>query len=90
MTRVLFVAFWMAAWSVTTGALSAQETKGASLQPGEFTTQLNGLKLWHKISGSGPVCLMPTPGWGPSSDLYFRTLQPLETPLFLERLGLGK
>ena len=34
------------------------------LEPGEFTVELNGLKLWFKVSGRGPVCLMPTPAWG--------------------------
>lgn len=60
---------------------------------GEYTTSINGLKLWHKISGAGPVCIVPTPGWGPSSDLYFRTLAPLEerfTLVYLDTRGTGR
>jgi proline iminopeptidase len=63
------------------------------LEPGEFTVELNGLKLWFKVSGRGPVCLMPTPAWGPSSDLYFRTLQRLEdvfTVVNLDSRGTGR
>jgi proline iminopeptidase len=63
------------------------------LHPGEFTAELNGLKLWFKVSGRGPVCLMPTPAWGPSSDLYFRTLQRLEesfTVVYLDSRGTGR
>ena len=57
----------------------AGATVSVVLANGEFTQELNGLKLWYRVSGSGPVCLMPpTPAWGPSSDLYFRTLQSLE------------
>lgn len=64
-----------------------------SLAPGEFTSELNGLKLWYKVSGTGPVCLMPTPAWGPSSDLWFRTLKPLEkifTVVYLDSRGTGR
>lgn len=63
------------------------------LTPGEFTAKLNGLRLWYKVSGQGPVCIMPTPGWGPSSDLYFRTLTPLEdmfTVVYLDTRGTGR
>ena len=64
-----------------------------ALQNGEFTAKLNGLKLWYKVSGQGPVCLMPAPGWGPSSDLYFRTLKSLEktfTIVYLDTRGTGR
>jgi proline iminopeptidase len=64
-----------------------------ALETGEFSADLNGLKLWFKVSGRGPVCLMPTPAWGPSSDLYFRTLQPLErffTVVYLDSRGTGR
>ncbi len=64
-----------------------------AIESGEFTATLNGMKLWYKVSGRGPVCLMPTPGWGPSSDLYFRTLKPLEetfTIVYLDTRGTGR
>src|SRR5271154_1317481 len=64
----------------------------SGLKPGEFTTDINGLRLWYKIAGSGPVCILPTPGWGVSADLYFRTLKPFEkifTMVYLETRGTG-
>ncbi|MCB0172387.1 MAG: alpha/beta hydrolase [Anaerolineae bacterium] len=60
---------------------------------GEYTTRINGLNLWYKISGTGPVCIVPTPGWGPSSDMYFRTLTPFEdrfTLVYLDTRGAGR
>ncbi len=66
---------------------------GLALDSGEFTAELNGLRLWYKVSGSGPVCLMPNPPWGPSSELYFMTLQELEktmTMVYLDCRGTGR
>jgi proline iminopeptidase len=63
------------------------------LKHGEFTVELNGMKLWYKVSGKGPVCLMSTPSWGCSSDLYFRTLGSLEkrfTVVYLDTRGTGR
>lgn len=67
-----------------------KQTDKPTLKSGEFVVQLNGLELWYKVSGKGPVCLMPTPAWGPSSDSYFRTLKPLEkhfTIVYLDSRG---
>lgn len=66
---------------------------GAALKAGEFTAELNGVKQWYKVSGTGPVCLMPSPPWGCSSDLYFRTLKPMEkllTIVYLDSRGCGR
>ena len=63
------------------------------LTQGEFTAELNGLELWYKVSGAGPVCVMLNSAWGPSSDLAFRTLRPLEkmfTVVYLECRGTGR
>lgn len=63
------------------------------LEQGEYTFQANGLTLWFKVSGSGPVCVMPTPGWGVSSDIYFHTLTRLEdhlTMVYLDTRGTGR
>ena len=63
------------------------------LANGEFTARLNRLKLWYRVSGSGPVCLFPSPGWGPSSDLYAKTLNRLEqyfTVVYLDTRGSGR
>ncbi len=78
------------------GLATAQDTSEPPDRPlsqGEFTAELNGLKLWFKVSGAGPVCLMPSPAWGVSSDPYFRTLQPLEktfTIVYLDSRGTGR
>ncbi|HMK39051.1 MAG TPA: alpha/beta hydrolase [Bacteroidota bacterium] len=60
---------------------------------GEFTAEINGLKLWYKVSGRGPVCIFPTPGWGPSSELYYLKMKPLEslfTMIYLDTRGSGR
>jgi proline iminopeptidase len=64
-----------------------------NLKHGEFTARLNSLNLWFKISGQGPPCILPTPGWGPSSELYFLSLTPLEdhlTMIYLDTRGSGR
>ncbi len=75
-------------------ALSQTDTRNnISISNGEFTAQINGLRLWYKVSGTGPVCIHPTPGWGPSSDLYFLKLKPLEstfTMVYLDTRGSGR
>ncbi|MCL5280764.1 MAG: alpha/beta hydrolase [Planctomycetes bacterium] len=74
-------------------ARDAAEPPNRPLSQGEFTAELNGLRLWFKVSGAGPVCLMPSPAWGVSSDPYFRTLQPLEksfTMVYLDSRGTGR
>lgn len=67
--------------------------KKTQISNGQFTAQINGLKLWYKVSGNGPVCIHPTPGWGPSSELYFLNLTPLEemfTMVYLDTRGSGR
>lgn len=64
-----------------------------SPENGEYTVSINGLQLWYKVSGKGPVCLMPTPAWGVSSDLYLRTLKVMEksfTVVYLDSRGTGR
>ncbi len=93
--RFLFwVGFCACLWPL--GLAMAQETPKPPVSPltsGEFTTELNGLQLWYKVSGTGPVCLMPSAAWGSSSDFHFRTLQPLEkifTMVYLDSRGTGR
>lgn len=50
------------------------------LSPGDHFAQINGNKIHYFISGHGPVCLTPAPGWGIGSD-YMRTLKPFEKHL---------
>src|ERR1039457_2932050 len=71
----------------------ADELRGKGLTNGEFTVQINGIKMWYKVSGTGPVCLMPSPAWGMSSDLYIKTLKPMEkifTMVYLDSRACGR
>ena len=74
-------------------SLAPAPCPAAAPEPGEYTAELNGLKHWYRVSGKGPVCLMPSPAWGASSDLYFRTLKQLEkyfTVVYLDSRGCGR
>jgi proline iminopeptidase len=69
------------------------DTTGVQLGSGEFTVENNGLTLWYKVSGRGPVCLLPTPGWGPGSELYYRSMEQMEemfTMVYLDTRGSGR
>ena len=48
------------------------------LLPGEHFAHINGFKMHYYVSGSGPVCLVPSPGWGPSINYLKKSLQPFE------------
>lgn len=83
----------LALWLTMSVSGLAQSAAHNRLDPGEHSVELNGIKLWYKVSGEGPVCLMPTPAWGQSSDLYFRTLQSLEnyfTVVYIDSRGTGR
>lgn len=63
------------------------------LKPGEYTARIGGLLQWFKIRGSGPVCILPTPGWGPSSELYIQSIAKLEesfTVVYFDTRSTGK
>ena len=65
----------------------------SQISDGQFTAKINGLKLWYKVSGNGPICILPTPGHGPSSELYFLNYPPLEemfTMVYLDTRGSGR
>ena len=84
------LAFWLTL-SVSGSGQSVADCD--RLAPGEHSVGLNGIKLWYKVAGEGPVCLMPTPAWGQSSDLYFRTLQSMErhfTVVYIDSRGTGR
>lgn len=48
------------------------------LSKGDHFANINGIRMHYYVSGSGPVCLLPSPGWGPSIGYLKSTLQPLE------------
>ncbi|MGE3843798.1 MAG: alpha/beta fold hydrolase [Vicinamibacterales bacterium] len=86
---------WCVALAAVLGFVAACSGPAAtsSIATGDFLAEINGLTLWYRVAGRGPVCLMPTPAWGPSSDLYFRTLKPLEdyfTIVYLDSRGTGR
>lgn len=48
------------------------------LSKGDHFAPVNGIKIHYYVSGNGPVCLVPTPGWGPSIDYQKNSLTPFE------------
>jgi pimeloyl-ACP methyl ester carboxylesterase len=48
------------------------------LAKGDHFVPLNGVKIHYYVRGKGPLCLLPSPGWGPSIGYLTSTLQPLE------------
>jgi len=63
------------------------------LQSGEYTSELNGLNLWYKVAGQGPVCVLITPGHGAgNAEFYYASMKPLEeiyTMVYLDTRGSG-
>ena len=49
-----------------------------TLSKGDHFAGINGIRMHYYVSGKGPVCLLPSPGWGPSIGYLKSTLQPLE------------
>ena len=47
------------------------------LSKGDHFASVNGIKIHYYVSGTGPVCLLPTPGWGPSINYLKNSLQPV-------------
>ena len=59
---------------------------------GEFLVENNGLKIWYKVSGNGPVCILPSPGWGPGCELYYNSIGEFEenfTMVYVDTRGTG-
>ena len=61
-----------------TFSITTLATAQNKLAKGEHFANINGIKIHYYVAGKGPVCLFPTPGWGPSIEGYRKTLQPLE------------
>ena len=91
--RAFLLALIFHVCSVASLMAATDHARDSSLANGEYVAEINGIKLWYKVSGTGPVCLLPTPGWGPSSDLYFLRFTPLETTftmIYLDTRGCGR
>lgn len=62
------------------------------LSRGEHFEKVNGLRLHYYVEGTGPVCLVPSPGWGISVD-YIRPVSVLKkhfTVVFYDTRHTGK
>lgn len=98
MTRSILMAVFIVFVSAKAMAFNGNhkqinDTIANQVKNGEFTVKVNGLKIWYKVSGKGPVCIFPTPGWGPSSDMYFNSLKELEdtfTMIYIDTRGSGR
>lgn len=63
------------------------------VRQGEHFANINGLKLHYEVSGKGPICIFPTPGWGPNIDAYKNSMPELEkyfTVVWLDTRASGK
>jgi proline iminopeptidase len=64
-----------------------------NISPGEHIFNKNGLKLWYKVVGSGPVLMVQPPGWGVGAGLYEHAFGPLEshfTLIYHDPRGSGR
>ena len=58
---------------------NTQDTVMANrLANGEHFSLVNGITLHYYIAGSGPVCLVPSPGWGYPVGYLYESLKPFE------------
>lgn len=48
------------------------------LSKGSHFAPINGIRIHYFVSGKGPVCLVPSPGWGPSINYLKNSLNPFE------------
>ena len=60
---------------------------------GKGTLQVNGLELWYRVAGQGPVLIVQPPGWGIGAEVYEQSLQPLQSELtiiYYDTRGSGR
>jgi proline iminopeptidase len=60
---------------------------------GEHTLHVDGLELWFRVRGNGPVLVVQPPGWGIGVEVYEQTFKPLEqdfTLVYFDPRGSGK
>lgn len=69
------------------------DTTENRLTIGEHFAPVNGITLHYYVAGSGPVCLVPSPGWGISVNYLYKSLTPFEkcfTMVFYDTRMSGK
>lgn len=72
--------------------LAGMRSSGQGLTKGEHFASVNGLRLHYYVAGKGPVCLLPSPGFGLAVN-YLIPLKALEqyfTMVYYDTRGSGK
>ena len=69
-------------------AVQSSFVRSAELAQGEFKARIKGLELWYVVSGKDPVCIIPSTGWGPSTDISLIPLEEGSLSLFPYFVGL--
>lgn len=62
------------------------------LSPGPHDVQISDVRLHYYVTGTGPLVIVPSPGWGVGSAYLINGLAPLEkhfTMLYLDTRGSG-
>lgn len=57
---------------------AANDTTENRLAIGEHFAPVNSINLHYYVAGSGPVCLVPSPGWGYPVGYLYESLKPFE------------
>src|SRR5258706_7793706 len=71
---------------------SVQVSGQSALDTGTHYVRINGFRANYYVRGAGPVCICPTPGWGPDYWLYTAAFKPLEeyfTMVYFDTRGTG-
>jgi len=71
---------------------SMQAPGQSALDTGTHYVRINGFKANYYVRGKGPVCICPTPGWGPDYWVYTSGFKPLEayfTMVYFDTRGTG-
>ena len=63
----------------------------SALPAGEYLESVDGVKLRFRVAGTGPVCILQTPGWGPEIGCYhgLAGFEDALTMVYLDTRGTG-